>query len=138
MSKVIRISEASSIAIHMLALIADSKSSLRTTELAELTSFSRNHISKVMQILVKNGYLDSGRGPRGGFMLKMKDKEITLLEIIELIEGTIEEKHCRIDENVCPFDDCVFGGIPEKLTKEFKQYFASTRISDLKRKSVKH
>jgi len=134
----VHISEASSIAIHMLALIAEADSPLNVTELTKLTNFSRNHISKVMQILVKSGYLNSGRGPKGGFMLKMNSTRVTLLEIIELIEGTVEEKHCRKDENGCPFEECLFGGIPEKLTREFRQYFASTRISDVKRKSNKY
>ena len=137
MNRIIHISEASSIAIHMLALIADAKYPLNVTELAGITSFSRNHISKVMQTLVKNGYLNSGRGPKGGFMLKMNDSDITLLEIIELIEGTIEEKHCRIDESMCQFEDCVFGGMPEKLTKEFKKYFASRKIYDVKKRIKK-
>ena len=133
MSRMIHISEASSIAIHMLALMVGAESRLNVNKLGGMTNFSRNHISKVMQILVKAGYLASERGPRGGFSLKTSDQEITLLEIIELMEGKIEEKHCRMYENNCPFEECVFGGMPEKLTRELKLYFASTRISDVKR-----
>jgi DNA-binding IscR family transcriptional regulator len=58
-----------------------------------------------------------------------------LLEVIELLEGVIQEKHCRMDEKNCPFKECVFGGLPEKLTREFKEYFGKTRISDIKKKS---
>jgi len=134
MNRVVHISEASSIAIHTLALLANTGYSLNAKELEKMTNFSRNHISKVMQILVKGGYLISGRGPKGGFLLKIRDQEITLLEVIELLEGTIAEKHCRMDEKNCPFNDCIFGGIPEKLTREFKEYFSSTKISDVKTK----
>lgn len=136
MSRLIHISEASSIAIHTLALIANSADPLNAKDLGMMTNFSKNHISKVMQILVRGGYLTSGRGPKGGFLLKTSDKDITLLEIIELIEGTIEDKHCRMEYQKCPFTDCVFGGMPEKLTGEFKKYFATTKISDLKKKTT--
>jgi len=136
LSKIINISEASSIAIHSLAIIADAKTSINVNKLSELTKFSKNHISKIMQILVRNGYLVSERGPKGGFVLNISDSKISLLEIIELIEGVIEEKHCRIGIRGCPFDECVFGGLPEKLTREFRDYFANRKISDLKTKQM--
>lgn len=136
MSRIIHISEASSIAIHSLALIAEADSPVSVTHLAEVTNFSKYHISKVLLVMAKNGYLESERGPKGGFSMKIADDKISLLEVIEILEGSIEENYCRKDTNICPFDDCVFGGIPEKLTREFREYFAERKISDIKRKST--
>jgi len=43
-----------------------------------------------------------------------------------------------IDENKCPFIDCIFGGKPDKLTNEFVEYLTKTKISDLKTKDIKY
>lgn len=135
MNRIIHISEASSIAIHSLALISETGATMSVTRLAELTDFSKNHVSKVLLVLVKNGLLGSERGPKGGFSLKINPDQISLLEVIELLEGKIQENYCRRNTTLCPFDECIFGGIPEKLTKEFREYFAGRKISDLKSKS---
>jgi len=132
------ISEASSIAIHSLALLAGLEGSVNVKQLAEETGFSKNHISKVMQTLVKHGYLSSGRGPLGGFEIRRSADEVSLLEIIELIEGRREESYCGIDEDRCPFESCVFGNLPAEVSDKFRDYYAKRKISEIKiaRKAV--
>ena len=136
MSKIVNISQAASIAIHSLAIIASRREKLNAKQLANLTDSSANHLSKVMQLLVKNGYLVSNRGPTGGFMLNRPAEEITLLEVYELIEGAVECKICGIAEDKCPFVSCVFGSSAEIFTEEFTTYLRTTRISDLTTKNT--
>ncbi len=131
MSKIINISEAASIAIYSIVAIARSKEKLNATELAISINVSRNHLAKVMQQLTKYGYLISDRGPKGGFKLNKLPEEICLLDLFELVEGNIEDISCMGDCAVCPFKDCVFGGLASKLTNEFKNYLKNTKISDL-------
>ncbi len=126
------ISEASSIAIHSLAYLADSVGSINVNHLATETGFSKNHISKVMQTLVKHGYLSSGRGPHGGFEIRKNASEINLLEIIELIEGRRQEHYCGISEEKCPFESCVFGDLPLEFDNKFREYYAQRTIGDIK------
>ena len=108
MSKLINISEATSIAIHSLALIGYEDKQLNANEIARKTAFSKNHLSKVLQMLVKQGYLRSVRGPRGGFTLSQEPKEITLLEIFEVFEGKVLNDFCYGHYENCPFEDCIF------------------------------
>ena len=86
----------------------------------------------MLQILAKNDFLESKRGPDGGFVLKKSADSITLLEVFEMAEGTIECRMCGIAAGLCPFAECVFGGIPEKVTQDLVAYMSSTKISDLK------
>ncbi len=131
MSKIINISEAASIAIHSVVSVAKAKTKINATELAKASSFSRNHLAKVMHQLTKYGYLISDRGPKGGFVLGRKPDKISLLELFELVEGNIEDVSCVGDCTTCPFKDCIFGGLASKLTNEFKEYLETTKISDL-------
>jgi len=134
MSKVVHISEAASLAVHSMALIASSEEMLNVNNIADLTKSSRNHLAKVMQILVKNDYLSSTRGPKGGFILKKEAASVFLLQIYELIEGPIERQHCGIYEDKCPFETCVFGNFADRFSEEFIQYLKTTRLSDIIRK----
>lgn len=131
MAKVVHISEAASLAVHGMVLIAGSSEILNVNQIADITHSSRNHLAKVMQILVKNGYLDSVRGPKGGFTLKGDPKKINLLEIYELIEGNLEEHHCGIETQQCPFDICVFGGLADKFSSDFIEYLRNKTLFDL-------
>jgi Rrf2 family protein len=45
------------------------------------------YLLKILQQLVKSGVLRSKRGPRGGFSLAKEAEEITLLDILESVDG---------------------------------------------------
>jgi Rrf2 family protein len=135
MHKLINISEASSIAIHSLALIAKLDKHINATHIAKLTGFSKNHLSKVLQILVKQGYLNSNRGPKGGFNLIKNADEISLLEIYELIEGKSANDFCTEHNPICPFLDCIYGDIVEEISIIFLKKFKERTIADIKWKT---
>ncbi len=132
MSKPIQMSEAASIGIHSLVLIANSENTfMNVNVIAEKTGASKNHIAKVMQTLVKSGFVSSVRGPAGGFSLSMEPSEITLLDIYEAIEGKIIIKTCPFDKAICPFDKCLMGGIFHKVTEELIVYLKANTLQDL-------
>ncbi|MBW6497244.1 MAG: Rrf2 family transcriptional regulator [Bacteroidales bacterium] len=130
MSKILNISEAATIAIHSMALIARSKELLNAQEIAEVTGFSKNHISKVLQQLVKFNFLNSTRGPKGGFVLKRNPEEVSLMEIYRAIEGDIDQgTGCKMHCENCPFNSCIFGGLSEKFSREFSNYLNEKNLA---------
>lgn len=135
-SRLVHISEAASLAIHSLALIASSNVRLNAKKIAEILHVSQNHLAKILQVLAKNEYLESNRGPGGGFILKKNAQEISMLEVYQLIEGNVECQLCGISEDTCPFISCIFGGKLDKLTKDFVDYLNKTKISELKTKEI--
>ena len=122
MSKIVSLSEAASIALHGMILIARSGKMINVMQIAEKTCTSKHHVAKVLQRLVKDNYLISHRGPHGGFLLKKEPHEITFLELYEAIEGKIEIQKCPFDKPICPFDKCITQNITQKMTREFKEY----------------
>jgi len=130
MSKIISLSEAASIAVHSMVLIASAKESLNVIRISERTGASRHHAAKILQRLVKEGFLNSNRGPSGGFMLRIPADNITLLMVYEAIEGKLEEGRCPVESPVCPFQKCLMNNIVNKMTQEFKHYMSSQTLSD--------
>lgn len=130
MSKIFTLSEAASIAIHGMVLIARNKQGINAVKIAEQTGLSKNHISKVLQRLVKNDLLKSVRGPLGGFSLKKKPQDVTLLSIYETIEGSLDVTECPFEYEICAFDKCMMGNIINKMTLDFKKYLKSQTLKD--------
>lgn len=132
MSKIINISEAFSIAAHSMAFIAGRKDRVNGMFIAESLGFSRNHMAKVLKILVKHKLLLSERGPKGGFQINIDPKDVTLLDVYMVIEGSYQDDHiCQHTEETCPFKECIFGKITNKLSQEFKEYLLQHSIKDL-------
>lgn len=123
MAKIVHLSEAASLAIHAMVLIAKSDTHINVNVLAQEMGASRNHLAKVLQQLVKFNYLKSVRGPSGGFVLNMHPSELTILDIYQAIEGKIETPQCPLDRQICPFDKCLMGGMVKNVTDQFKSYF---------------
>ncbi len=123
MAKIVHLSEAASLAIHAMVLIAKSDTHINVNILSQEMGASRNHLAKVLQQLVKYNYLKSVRGPSGGFVLNVHPSEITILDVYQAIEGKIETPECPLDRKICPFDKCLLGGMVKSVTDQFKSYF---------------
>lgn len=129
MAKIISLSEASTIGLHAMVLIARSTDGLNVQAISDKTGSSRHHIAKVLQRLVKENYLTSTRGPSGGFVLKKKPEEINLLQIYECIEGKIEISTCPLDHEICAFEKCLFNSLTQQMTKQAIEYLESRTIA---------
>ena len=131
MKSILNISEAASIAIHSLAIIAGAKDRINVNQLAEMTGFSKNHIAKILQQLAKKGYVDADRGPHGGYVIKKDSSQVSLFEIYELIDGALPESHCGIHDGKCPFKECVYGDLHKNAEREFRSYLQNKFIHDV-------
>jgi len=139
MSKLLNISEASSIAIHSMVLIAGADKILNVTQIADCLGFSKNHLAKILQTLVRHNYLESTRGPNGGFWMKAKPEEISILEIYELIEGKVDDNPCIHNSKDCVFSECVYSDFSSRLNQQFKEFFSDRKLSHIvvKSKNIK-
>jgi len=57
--------------------------------IAEEHRIPPGYLLKVLQQLVRGHILDSVRGPQGGFVLARPAEDMSLLDIVEAIEGTL-------------------------------------------------
>lgn len=129
MAKIVTLSEAASIALHGMILVAKSEKMINVVQIAEKMDSSKHHVAKVFQRLVKEKFIESHRGPSGGFLLKKKPEDITLLEIYEAIEGKIEISDCPIDKPICPFEKCILNNVTKDMTIQYRDYLQSQTLS---------
>lgn len=131
-SSILKISEATSLAMHAMAILSsDPKRSFCVKEIATELDISEAHLSKVMQRLSKAGYVSSVRGPRGGFAVCKKADKVTLLDLYELIEGHFGLEGCLFDIPRCSEGKCVVSEFFEDVNRHIRDFLARTRLSDL-------
>jgi len=132
MSNVLKVSEAASLALHtMVLLAANPGADLSTKKIASTLRVSEAHLSKVLQRLSKVALVRSARGPKGGFMLGRDGKEITLLEVYEAIEGPLAPSDCLLGTRICGGKECILGEVLETTNKQVREYLARTKLTDL-------
>lgn len=76
-----------------------------TSTIAEEQKIPPSFLAKIISQLSIAGLLHTSRGARGGVTLARDPKEITLLEVIEAIDGPIQLNECVGDTGTCSFDE---------------------------------
>jgi Rrf2 family protein len=87
----------------------DNKISIKTV--AEELDIPTPYLGKILQKLTKHNLIQSVKGPNGGFYLSQKGANITLIQIIEVMDGLefftscgLGMKECS-DTHPCPLHD---------------------------------
>jgi Rrf2 family protein len=93
------------------------------------------YLEQIFQKLKKNGFLESKRGPKGGYMLKKSPEKITVGEVIRSLESQSKIVFCieiESGKKKCPFNDkCVTQKVWKEAYNRIFAYFNSITIADL-------
>jgi Rrf2 family protein len=102
-------------------------------EVSQTEKIPKSFLAKIFQHLVRAGLVRSVRGAGGGFVLARKPAEITVLEIIEAIEGKIVFQRClQTDDPQCEhFGGCALCGLFEQAQDGMKEVLLRTTLEDL-------
>jgi Rrf2 family protein len=78
-----------------------------TSAIAKAQEIPPSFLAKIISQLSIAGLLHTARGARGGVTLARPPEEITLLEVVEAIDGPIRLNECVDDGEDCDFgEDC--------------------------------
>lgn len=128
-----KISEAFAIALHSMVYLGGKHGECVPIQIiSEKFSISQNHLSKVLQRLVKAGFLASIKGVNGGFTILPRKKNASFFEIYESIEGKQKFSNCIFQSKKMNCPKCIMGNFVCKANKDFMTYLKNTKISDFK------
>lgn len=77
-----------------------------TSQIAEDQDIPLSFLAKIIAQLSVAGLLQTMRGARGGVMLANPPEEISLLEVVEAIDGPIMLNECVHGSYDCPLSSC--------------------------------
>jgi Rrf2 family iron-sulfur cluster assembly transcriptional regulator len=123
--------------ILYVALKGNQEVNVSLNELAGNLNIPRHFLGKVMKRMVKEGILDSKRGPSGGFQVNHNTHQTSLLKLFE-ITGEIKQFNSCIlhlrscsEANPCPLH--TESGI---IKAQWHTLMANTTINDLVKKDL--
>jgi Rrf2 family protein len=88
-------------AVIYLALYEEEKKKTGIKKIAEDLNIPTPFLGKILQNLVRHKILYSTKGPNGGFSLGLRAEEITLMDIVKIIDGEDIFKTCLISLKSC-------------------------------------
>ena len=89
------------------------------------------YLLKILQQLVRANVLRSKRGPRGGFFLARPSENITLLEVIEAVDGPLmSHLHLAEQTNNAAFS-LKMEDVCRKATAQVRDTFAAAKLSEI-------
>lgn len=134
MNSIVNLSEAFSMALHGMAMIAAAPEGSPVTAhaIADRLGVSEAHLSKVLGRLTRSRLLKSSRGPGGGFTLGRPAAAILLLEVYESVEGPLVINDCIMGTRVCCGENCIFENLIHDINAEFKAYLERTTLESVK------
>src|ERR1700719_5140920 len=96
-----RISRKAEYALRALFIIAQDPPGKihQIQELSERGHIPVKFLEQILLALRNHGILSSKRGVGGGYTLKRRPSEMSVLEIIELMDGPIAPLPCALDKN---------------------------------------
>lgn len=103
MLRVTKLTDYATLVLTVLA--ADPSVVLSAPELAERAGLETPTVSKLLKPLAQAGLVDGFRGANGGYRLARPADRITLIEIVEAMEGPLAMTECSIHEGNCGIQD---------------------------------
>ena len=91
-------------ALRMINYLSDKNTVIPSTEIAEKLSIPKPYVQSIGRKLKKAGYVDIMLGTAGGLSLIKKPGEITVYDIVLLMERSIKLNRCLDDEKQCNRD----------------------------------
>ena len=97
----LEITRRSDLAIRLLRILERTEEPQRAVDLAKRVGSTPQFVPHVMKPLVQAGWVGSEPGPRGGYSLAMPLDSISVLTVIELIEGETDTGACVLSGGTC-------------------------------------
>jgi Rrf2 family protein len=129
-----KLTRASSYALHAVAYMAQQKNSdkpVASHKIAQERGIPERFLLKVLKPLVSARVLLSIKGPNGGYRLARPAKDISLLDVVEAVEGPIRGSILVTPGDAPRSLDRRLEGVFEQATAVVRKHLQKVRIADL-------
>ena len=97
--------------------------------ISEVENIPKRFLLKTFRKLAQTDIIESYRGKYGGYALAKDPAEVTLLDVVEAVEGPIEVNRCLVEPEACNkegADTCrihhALFDVRETITDKLKEY----------------
>ncbi len=115
----------------VVAIAQGSGEAVVTPKLVEMTKVPPGYLPKVLQILRRAGLLRSKRGFGGGFTLAKAPEQITLLDVVNVVDPIKRIERCPLNIGLHTVTLCPLHKRLDEAAAMVERSFASTTIAEL-------
>ena len=127
-----KLTRAASYALHAVAFMAGQKHdrSVASHNIAQARGIPERFLLKVLKPLVSARVLLSIKGPNGGYRLARPASDITMLDILEAVDGPIRGQAAQVGEGKDSLDPQL-EAICNHAADQARRHLGKVRMSDL-------
>ena len=119
-------------AMLALALQQPGTGPLMVRDIAEQHHLPATYLEQLMVLLRKAGWVSATRGAHGGYALARPAAEITLAEIIEVLEGPLSLADCPTGAGCCGHpESCAVYGLWQQASQALIDVFGNITLGTL-------
>jgi Rrf2 family transcriptional regulator, iron-sulfur cluster assembly transcription factor len=123
-------------AVIFIASRSDTNTNTGLRQIADELKIPQPYLAKILQTLSRKKILHSCKGPHGGFYLLIPAAKLTLMNIIESIDGGDFFDSCYVTGERCNFDKpdtgvCILHNDLRKEKERLAKFFSSKTIEAL-------
>lgn len=120
-------------AVIFIALKPEQKTNTGLKEISEKLKIPQPYLAKILQVLARKKILHSTKGPHGGFYLLIPASRLTLMDIIDAIDGRNFFDNCYVTGERCNWDKpddglCILHNDLRNEKVRLEKFFSSKTI----------
>lgn len=129
----IRISKLTDYALVILAFLSrEPQQFAQAGDIALNTKISKPTTAKVLKTLARHGLLESCRGSTGGYRLKKLLENISVADIVQVLEGPMAIMDCSLGQEHCAIStSCEIRAPWNKINQVIIKALETVKLSDL-------
>lgn len=111
---------------------ADGDRRVSRRELSQATGAPFSVLAEPLAALVRADVLAAQAGPHGGYRLAKRADEISVLDVVDAIDGNDREERCVLHEGACSWAGaCPFHAVLATAQERFTEVLRSTSLADV-------
>jgi Rrf2 family protein len=115
-----------------VALVHEENRRVQVDEISRRLSVPKHFLAKIMNRVVKEGILDSTKGPYGGFSMNKETLNAPLIRLLKITDGMEQFNTCVLKLRKCnKSNPCPLHFLMEKNRNDLLRNFSQTTIADL-------
>ncbi len=130
----LEVTKKADLATRALVTLSVTGRRMKASELAELLDTTAGFVPHVLSPLVRMGWAKSVPGPTGGYTSAAALDEITILEVIEAVDGPSESGMCVVEGRKCDAEaPCALHGAWTRARAALLSELDATPVSEFAR-----
>lgn len=104
-------------------------------DIAERQGISAKYLWQIVNLLKTAGFVRGTRGPKGGYILIRDPADITLLDVIQTLEGSLSLVECVDDPAFCArTENCVAHSVWEEVSQSIRAALRKITLAEILRR----